>query len=115
MTWYSPYNTYSNQFQYYHPYSYSSYHSTPYGTMTGRKNCLKILNINLCINLDASFQNGYYAVDGQQKDSRGKSGSSILPGLFKVGLKLANIALGGDSGDFGPTITAGLFTSITMN
>ncbi len=67
------------------------------------------------MNLDASFQNGYYAVDGYQNDSRGKSGSSFLPGLFKFVFKLANMALGGDSGDSGPTITAGLFTSITTN
>jgi hypothetical protein len=38
MTWYSPYNSYSNQLQYYYPYSYSSYRSTLYGTVDGGAN-----------------------------------------------------------------------------
>jgi hypothetical protein len=92
MTWYSPNNTYSNQFQYYHPYSYSSYPSTLDGMMTGRKNCLKNENINLYVYLDSSFQNGYYAVDGTTSKGLRKGLKHVWNALsfgFTVGSTIA--------------------------
>jgi hypothetical protein len=62
--------------------------------------------MNLCINLDGSFQNGYYAVDGVNNSSDVKTGLKIFSTILKYGLKIANIALGGGVG-FGSTIITG--------
>jgi len=94
MASYPSYNIYSNQFQYYNPYSYASYQTTPYGMTTGRKSCLKSSNINLYVNLDGSFQNHYYAFDGNDHKSHKKTAINIFSGLAKVAENL----LGGGSG-----------------
>jgi len=101
MALYSSYNMYSSQFQYYNPYSYSSYQTIPYGMMTGRKNCLKSSNINLCVNLDGSFQRHYYAVDGKVSDNTYvKAGVGIFAALIKFGLKILGQDIVDNMGDF---------------
>jgi hypothetical protein len=62
--------------------------------------------MNLCIFLDGSFQNGYYAVDGVNDSSGANSGLKTFFKVLKYGLKIANIALGGGVG-FGSTIITG--------
>jgi predicted ABC-type sugar transport system permease subunit len=62
--------------------------------------------MNLYINLDGSFQNRYYAVDGVNKDSAKKSGLDIALQLLLFGLKVASAALGGGGGfEFSGTMT----------
>ncbi len=69
--------------------------------------------MDLCINLDASFQNGYYAVDGVKDSSGANSGVKIFFTVLKYGLKIANIVLGGGGGGFGSTMITGGFALTT--
>jgi len=74
----------------------------------------KIWNMNLYINLDASFQNRYYAVDGANNSSGLKTaGLKILFGAIKFGL---NMALNGGGGGLGSTniISGGLFSTTSI-
>lgn len=74
--------------------------------------------MNLYINLDASFQNRYYAVDGANNSSDAKNGLKLFFGVVKAGLNLANTFLGGGGGggDFVSTniISGGLFSTTSI-
>jgi len=43
--------------------------------------------MNLYVNLDASFRNGYYAVDGITRKTVENAGKKALGGLFKFAVK----------------------------
>ncbi len=73
--------------------------------------------MNLYINLDASFQNPYYAVDGANNSSGLKTaGLKILFGVIKFGLNMALGGGGGGGGGLGSTniISGGLFSTTSM-
>ncbi len=77
--------------------------------------------MNLYINLDGSFQNRYYAVDGVNSRGEKTAFEGIIGGVgtaltaVKVALKLDKIFGGGDN-DFGSsTMTTGGFGSLMTN
>ncbi len=69
--------------------------------------------MNLCIFLDGSFQNGYYAVDGVNDSSGANSGLKTFFKVLKIALNFVNMASGGGGGDFGSTMITGGFALTT--
>jgi hypothetical protein len=65
------------------------------------------------MNLDGSFQNGYYAVDGVKDSSGANSGLTSFFKILKIALNFFNMASGNGGGDFGSTMTIGGFASST--
>ncbi len=74
---------------------------------------LKIWNMNLYINLDGSFQNRYYAVDGVKDSTGASSGLNTFFKVLRIALSFINMASGGGGGDFGSTMITGGFTDST--
>ncbi len=69
--------------------------------------------MNLYINLDGSFQNGYYAVDGVKDSTGASSGLNTFFKVLRIALSFINMASGGGGGDFGSTMITGGFTDST--